>query len=369
MESTVRLPMAADMHVHLRQGPMCETVTPLLQGTGIDTFLVMPNLIPPISNTDMAVAYRSQLQSLAPNLTFLMTLYLSPSLTPDEIRKAKRAGITGVKSYPRGVTTNSDGGVESYEVYYPVFQAMEEEDMILHLHGECPSSEEHNITILNAESKFLTHLAKLHKAFPKLRIILEHATTADAVNMVKSLGDTVGCTITVHHLFLTVEDWAGLPHGFCKPVAKTFADRAALRAVIQEGHPRFFLGTDSAPHPRHAKESAKAPAGLFTSLAPLPYLATLFHRLGMLDKLEGFACAFGRKFYKMPIATEKKVLLTYVPELDRKVGEDVVVSDRGTKIPEVVKVKGLVAADGKSEVEVVPFLAGERLPWTLRVDN
>ncbi|KAI9187863.1 dihydroorotase [Blastocladiella emersonii ATCC 22665] len=354
--TTLSLPMAADMHVHLRQGAMCEAVTKQLPGTGVDTYLVMPNLIPPLTTTAMAVAYREQLQALAPGLNFLMTLYLSPQLTPDEVRAAAAAGITGVKSYPRGVTTNSDGGVENYETYYPVFAAMEEAGMILNLHGECPSSEEHNITILNAEAKFLRHLAKIHAAFPKLRIVLEHATTADAVAMVKSLGDTVACSITVHHLFLTVEDWAGLPHGFCKPVAKTFADRAALREVIASGHPRFFLGTDSAPHPRHAKESAKAPAGLFTSLHPLPYLAHLFHKLNMLDKLENFACVYGRKFYGLPVPTDRRVTLTYTPE-----------AAAGTKIPEALVIDKLVAQDGKTPVEVVPFLAGETIPWTLSV--
>jgi dihydroorotase len=132
---------AADMHIHLRQDAMCSAVTRALIGTGVDTFLVMPNLTPPITRTEMALNYRTQLQQLYPGAQFLMTLYLSPELTPEEIRKAKKAGIVGVKSYPKGVTTNSDLGVESYEKYYPVFKAMEDEGMILNLHGECPSNE------------------------------------------------------------------------------------------------------------------------------------------------------------------------------------------------------------------------------------
>lgn len=143
--------------------------------------------------------------------------------------------LLGVKSYPRGVTTNSESGIESYDVYYPVFQAMEETGMVLNLHGEVPSDAEKNICVMNAEEKFLSHLKEIHLAFPKLKIILEHATTEAAVNMVKSLGETVGCTITVHHLQLIVDDWAGKCHNFCKPVAKFPSDRAALRKVIQEG--------------------------------------------------------------------------------------------------------------------------------------
>ena len=181
-----------------------------------------------------------------------MTLYLSPELTPDEIRKASAAGIagnsfavyihtrfdirrSGVKSYPRGVTTNSEGGIESYEAYYPVFAAMQEEDMVLNLHGEVPSSAETNTCVLNAEPTFLPHLRKLHATFPRLRIVLEHATTRAAVECVKSLGDTVACTITAHHLALTVDDWAGQSFNFCKPVAKYPDDRQALHDVVKEG--------------------------------------------------------------------------------------------------------------------------------------
>jgi len=141
----------------------------------------------------------------------------------------------GVKSYPRGVTTNSDGGIESYEAYYPVFQAMEEVGMVLNLHGEIPSNPEANVSVLNAEEKFLPHLISLHHQFPKLRIVLEHATSRAAVECVKSLGETVGCTITAHHLALIVDDWAGQSWNFCKPVAKTPDDRLALQEIIREG--------------------------------------------------------------------------------------------------------------------------------------
>ncbi|KAI9223895.1 dihydroorotase [Blastocladiella britannica] len=364
-QQEIRLPLAADMHVHLRHGVMMRTVTPALQQTGVSTFLVMPNLVPPITTVAMAQAYKAELHALHPTAEFLMTLYLTPELTPAEIANAAAAGITGVKSYPRGVTTNSTAGVESYDRYYEVFAAMQDHGLILHLHGECPSSAKLNITVMNAEERFLDQLQKLHADFPRLRIILEHATTAAAVELVQRLGDTVAASLTVHHLFLTVDDWAGLPHAFCKPVAKTYADRDALRAIVKAKHPRFFLGTDSAPHPRHAKESARAPAGVFTSLFPLQYLATVMHREGMLDALEGFACVFGRQFYKIPVPTERPVVLTYHPEVDAE-GKAV----KGTRVPASITVADLEAEneDGiKKPVQVVPFLAGEMLPWTLSV--
>ncbi|KAK9729525.1 dihydroorotase [Basidiobolus ranarum] len=275
MVNTITVPAACDFHLHLRQGDLMKLVTPEVEKGGVSLAYIMPNLKPVVANTEQALAYKAELQQLAPNVTFLMTLYLSPELNPEEIRKAAKAGVKGVKSYPRGVTTNSDSGIESYTAYYPVFKAMEEEGLVLNLHGEVPSDAEKNICVMNAEETFLSHLKELHEAFPKLRIVLEHATTKAAVDMVKSLGDTVGCTITVHHLSLTVDDWAGQAHHFCKPVAKYPQDRAALRQVIKEGHPRFFLGTDSAPHPKHLKECAQACAGVYTSSHVLPYVATI----------------------------------------------------------------------------------------------
>lgn len=140
-----------------------------------------------------------------------------------------------MKSYPRGVTTNSDGGTESYEAYYPIFEAMQEEDMVLNLHGEIPSNASTNTHVLNAEPRFLPHLKSLHVKFPRLRIVLEHATTRAAVETVCSLGDTVACTITAHHLALTVDDWAGQSWNYCKPVAKYPDDREALREIVRQG--------------------------------------------------------------------------------------------------------------------------------------
>ncbi|KAJ3019216.1 hypothetical protein HKX48_002292 [Thoreauomyces humboldtii] len=347
--TTLSLPQADDFHVHLRQGALMRAVTPLLVGSGVSTVYVMPNLKPPISTTDQALAYKKELQPLAPSVTFLMTLYLSPELTPAEIHKAAKTGISGVKSYPRGVTTNSDGGIESYTEYYPVFKAMEEVDMVLNLHGEIPSDAEEGVCVMNAEERFLKHLESLHRDFPNLRIVLEHATTKAAVEMVKSLGPTVGCSITVHHLSLIVDDWAGCCHNFCKPVAKFPYDRAALRDVIKEAHPRFFLGTDSAPHPRHAKEAGTSVAGVFTTPLVLPYLATILESFGALDQLKGFACENGRAFYKPP---QKTAAQSQAISLVRS----------ETAVPEEYRFKD----ESGEERSVVPFMAGKKLAWKVQ---
>ncbi|KAI0650697.1 hypothetical protein C8Q79DRAFT_1036444 [Trametes meyenii] len=347
VQRTISVASPADFHVHLRQGELAELVTKHVRQGGFSLAYVMPNLKPPVTNTEQAVLYRAQLQAIDPAVEYLMTLYLSPELTPDEIRKAARAGIVGVKSYPRGVTTNSEGGIESYEAYYPVFAAMEEVGMVLNLHGEVPSSAATNTCVLNAEPAFLPHLRSLHAAFPRLRIVLEHATTRAAVECVKSLGDTVACTITAHHLALTVDDWAGQAWHFCKPVAKYPDDRAALRAVVKEGHPRFFLGSDSAPHPAETKATA-APtqpcaAGVYTSPILLPLVAHLLESFDALDKLEGFVSAHGRAFYGRPVSeSDERVVLRRAPR-------------------RVVGIEGY----GAGPTHVVPFWAGKEIGWEI----
>ncbi|EGF80916.1 hypothetical protein BATDEDRAFT_87985 [Batrachochytrium dendrobatidis JAM81] len=348
---SITLPLLDDFHVHLRQDALMRTVTPLIESGGCKLAYVMPNLKPPIKTTEEALCYKEQLQQLSPNTEFFMTLYLNPDLTPTEIHKAAKAGIKGVKSYPRGVTTNSDSGIESYTVYYEVFRAMEEAGMVLNLHGEVPSDPSNDICVLNAEERFLKHLAQLHADFPRLKIVLEHATTKAAVDMVKSLGPTVGCTITVHHLQLLVDDWAGQCHHFCKPVAKFPHDRDALRQVVSQGHPRFFLGTDSAPHPRHTKENtATAAAGVFVTPFVMPYLATILDSFGALDRLEGFACQFGRAFYGIPNKDASTKQATLVK------------CDSGLSIPQEI---GFMDDDGV-ERSVVPFWANKTLTWKFK---
>ncbi|KDQ64670.1 hypothetical protein JAAARDRAFT_28309 [Jaapia argillacea MUCL 33604] len=344
--TSVQVTDPADFHVHLRQAEFSKLVTPHVRQGGFSLAYVMPNLKPPITTTDQALAYKAELEKIDPSVDYLMTLYLSPDLTPDEVRKAKAAGIVGVKSYPRGVTTNSDGGIESYETYYPVFEVMEEVDMVLNLHGEVPSDPSTNTCVLNAELAFLPHLIKLHSAFPKLRIVLEHATTRASVETVKTLGSTVACTITAHHLAMTVDDWAGQGWNYCKPVAKYPDDREALREVVREGHPRFFLGSDSAPHPPHTKSTSTpthpCAAGVYTSPILLPLVAHLLESFGALDKLNGFAGGLGRRFYGRQGKGETVVLRR--------------VEGEGKKVQEEWKV---------GEESVVPFWAGKELGWEI----
>lgn len=316
------LPASADFHVHLRDGEMMEAVTPTIRQGGIDTVFVMPNLVPPITTVEHCLSYQKRLQSLAPNVTFLMSLYLHPSISPDTIREAKKAGITGVKSYPAGVTTNSSSGVFDYKMFYPVFLAMEEVDMVLNLHGEVPPSHSPDTTVLNAEENFLPTLLDLHKRFPRLRIVLEHCTTSSALAAVRECGPNVVGTITAHHLFLSIDDVVGDPLNFCKPVAKLPSDRLALLGAATGGEKKFFLGTDSAPHPLHAKrggrdteEMGRCAAGLFTQ----PYATQLVleaaeeavrHGLvtagaSLVKNLSGFLGGFGREFYIVPESTAR----------------------------------------------------------------
>lgn len=278
-----------------------------------------------------------------------MSLYLHPNISPDTIKEAKAAGISGVKSYPHGVTTNSDSGVMSYEEFYPVFEEMERQDMTLNIHGELPSSAGSDITVLSAEEAFLPTFIDLHKRFPKLRIILEHCTSAAAIKAVKSCGSNVAATITAHHLFMIVDDWAGDPHSFCKPVAKLPSDRRALLETAASGDPKFFLGTDSAPHPAASKRADKYAAGVFTQ----PYAVGLVLdaleqgvETGVLkaedvtkEKLEGFMCKHGRDFYKV--------------QDDRK--ELIVLQKAGAEIESTLRNQ-----DGS--VEMVPFRRG-KLTW------
>lgn len=285
-------------------------------------------------------------------MKLLMSLYLHPHITPDTITEAKAAGIAGVKSYPQGVTTNSDSGVMSYEEFYPVFEEMERQEMILNIHGELPSAAGSDITVLSAEEAFLPTLLDLHKRFPKLKIILEHCTSAAAIKAVQSCGPTVAATITAHHLFMIVDDWAGDPHCFCKPVAKLPSDRRALLETAISGNPKFFLGTDSAPHPASSKRADKYAAGVFTQPHAVGLVLDALEQgveTGVLkaeditkEKLEGFLCSQGRDFYKIKDERNERVVLSK---------SDVEIES------------SLRSEDGT--VEVIPFRRG-KLTW--RVD-
>lgn len=384
----ITIPAPADFHVHLRQGKMSELVTPHVAEGGVSLAYVMPNLVPPITSAQQATDYLESLRALAPQTKFVGTLYLSPALTPAEIAKAAQNGVRGVKSYPRGVTTNSDSGIEDYETYYPIFEEMQKHNMVLNLHGEVPSNADAGICVLNAEEKFLTHLFKIHRQFPELKIVLEHATTRKAVEAVKQCGDTVGCTITPHHLELIVDDWAGKPLNFCKPVAKYPDDRQALRDVVKEGHPRFFLGSDSAPHPLASKYpsavthgapgtktsanggddleptgvvSCGCAAGVYTSSILVPLCATLLEGFGALDKLANYVSLNGRKFYGYDSEEEMSQGSIKL----RKVTSGS--SSYSATVPAVyVHPEFRDVADSEAgKVQVVPFFAGKRLGWEI----
>ncbi|OAL44973.1 Dihydroorotase [Pyrenochaeta sp. DS3sAY3a] len=364
----IELPGAFDAHVHLRDGEMSELVAPTVRTGGVGCVYVMPNLVPPITTVQACLAYRERLRKIEPNVEYLMSLYLHESVTPEVIREAKAAGITGVKSYPAGVTTNSSSGVVSYEPFYPVFAEMEKQNMLLNLHGEVPSTPPHThispsssdssspaapaITILNAEPAFLPTLLDLHTRFPKLRIILEHCSTAAALAAVRACGPTVAGTITAHHLSLTIDDWAGDPFCFCKPVAKTPEDRDALIQAVVRSQGRFFLGTDSAPHAREKKRGEdKVAAGVFTQPYALGYVLDALEvgvQRGVIGEeevsqgvLEGFFGKWGRAFYQVGEGSGERVVL-------RKGGEEVV---------ELLRREGL-------GVEVVPFRHGEKT-WSV----
>lgn len=292
-----------------------------------------------------------------------MSLYLHPSITPDTIREAKKAGIAGVKSYPAGVTTNSSSGVVDYETFYPVFAAMEEEDLVLNLHGEAPPSQStaspsEQITILNAEAAFLPTLKVLHGKFPKLRIVLEHCTTAAAVEAVAACGPNVVGTITAHHLFLIIDDWAGDPINFCKPVAKLPTDRVALLKAATSGDPKFFFGSDSAPHLLSAKKglsdgglgAGKCAAGVFTQPNVVGFVLEAFENavsMGVVsaeklttEVVEGFLSGFGRQFYRVVNAQGQ-----------------IKVRSKGVEVQDVTV--GKVSGKGNMEDTVVTFRTGK----------
>ena len=294
----------------------------------------------------MAIKYKEMLKEHSSEVEFLMTLYLSDALDPNDVKNWKAAGIVGVKSYPRSVTTNSDEGIESYDKYDELFQAMQEHGIVLNLHGEIPSDHSKNICVLNAEERFLPVLTNLSKKYPKLRIVLEHATTAAAIQAVMACGNNVACTITAHHLALTVDDWAGQSFHFCKPVAKFPEDRRVLREAIKSGNNKFFLGSDSAPHPTLSKSTATptsgCAAGVYTSPVLLPLVAHLLDSFGAIDRLADFTSNFGRQFYQIP---------------------------PGPGAPKVVvqKVQGVRVQSEYSNGDktVVPFWAGKDLEWQI----
>jgi dihydroorotase len=339
---TIRRP--DDWHVHLRDGPMLEAVVDYT-ARQFARAIVMPNLVPPVTTVAMARAYRERIiAAVDPSLGFtpLMTAYLTDTIDPDELVRGHADGVlTAAKLYPAGATTNSAAGVTDVANIYPALERMQGIGMPLLVHGEVVSPE---VDIFDREAVFIDRvLAGLVRDFPALKVVFEHITTRDAADFVTSAPDTVAATITAHHLEINRNDLlvGGVrPHLYCLPVAKREVHRQALRRAATCGSAKFFLGTDTAPHPRSDKEAACGCAGIFSAPAALESYAASFAAEDALEHLEAFASINGPRFYGLPL-NEDTVTLVRQP----------------CEVPAIC---------GAGETAVVPFRAGEKLPWCLQ---
>lgn len=288
-----------DFHLHLRDGAVLADLVPPVAAR-FARAIVMPNLTPPVTTVAAAAAYRERILAASPGgFEPLMTLYLTEDTDPDEIDRAREAGfIHAVKLYPAGATTHSSAGVRDVARTYDVLERMSERGMVLAIHGEVVDPA---LDPYDCEPRFVEDvLAPLVERFPRLKVVLEHVSTRVAVDFVREAGPNVAATITAHHLLYSrgILFEGGLsPHHFCRPMLQTEADREALVAAATGGNPKFFLGSDSAPHPREKKECAHAAAGIYTGYAAIELYAEAFTAAGALDKLDNFAGRFGAGFY------------------------------------------------------------------------
>lgn len=293
-----------DWHLHLRDGEALKAVLPDT-ARRFARAIIMPNLRPPVTNLEAATGYRDRIIAALPSgsgFMPLMTLYLTDNTRPEEILAAKASGLVhAVKYYPAGATTNSDSGVTDVRKCFDAFGAMIEAGMPLLVHGEVTDPE---VDVFDRENVFLERiLIPLTQRFQGLRVVMEHITTANAVKFVQSASDNVAATITAHHLLLSRNDIfrGGIrPHNYCLPILKREEHRQALVRAAVSGNPKFFLGTDSAPHARHTKETACGCAGVYTAHAGIELYAEAFEAAGALQRLEGFASFFGADFYRLP---------------------------------------------------------------------
>jgi dihydroorotase len=326
-----------DWHVHLRDGDMLRKVAPYT-ARQFARAIVMPNLVPPIATAEAAKAYRQRIVAAAgQDFTPLMTCYLTDHADPDEIERGFEEGAwLAAKLYPANATTNSASGVTDVGNIYPALDRMQALNMVLCVHGEVT---DRSVDVFDREAVFIERvLRKLVEAFPRLKIVFEHITTAEAAEFVASAGPNIAATVTPQHLILNRNAiFAGglRPHAYCLPVAKREKHRLAVRKAATSGSPKFFLGTDSAPHAREAKESGCGCAGIFTAPFAIESYATVFEADGALDKFEAFASINGANFYGLPLNDGP-----------------VTIERTETRVPELV--------DG-----LVPFHAGETLPWRL----
>ena len=306
---TVTITRPDDWHLHLRDGAAMAAVLPATTRQ-FARAIVMPNLRPPVTTTAQALAYRDRIRAARPagsDFEPLMTLYLTDNTPVDEIRRACASGaVQGVKFYPAGATTNSDSGVTDLRRCAAAFEAMQESGLPLLIHGEATSPD---VDVFDREQAFLDKaLIPLRRDFPALKVVFEHITTREAADYVQTAAGPIAATITAHHLlysrnalFIASDGRTGIrPHHYCLPILKRETHRKALLAAATSGNPRFFLGTDSAPHPKGDKETACGCAGCYTAPIALALYAEAFDSVGALDRLEGFASFYGADFYGLP---------------------------------------------------------------------
>ena len=303
MTDTLTITRPDDWHLHVRDGAALHTVVPHTAAQ-FARAIIMPNLRPPVTTAQQALDYQARILAAVPaGVAFepLMTLYLTDNLAPAEIARARAAGVVAAKLYPAGATTNSDAGVTSLKKIYPVLEAMQRAGMLLLVHGEVTSSD---IDLFDREAVFIdTQLIPLRRDFPELKIVFEHITTREAAQYVHGSDAFTAATVTAHHLLYNrnaIFVGGVRPHYYCLPVLKRETHRLALVEAATSGSPKFFLGTDSAPHPAHLKEHASGCAGCYTAHAAIEMYAEAFDNAGALDKLEGFASFHGPDFYKLP---------------------------------------------------------------------
>ena len=334
-----------DWHLHLRDGALMRSVLPDT-ARQFTRAIVMPNLRPPVTTTQQALAYRERILAALPaGMAFepLMTLYLTDNTSPEEIRKARQSGlIHAVKFYPAGSTTNSDAGVTDLHKTYAALEEMQRCGLPLLVHGEVTDPA---VDVFDRESVFIARILQpLLSDLPELRMVFEHITTADAAQFVAEAKDNIAATITAHHLLYNRNAMlvGGIrPHYYCLPLLKRETHREALVIAATSGSKKFFLGTDSAPHAQHTKENACGCAGCYTAHAAIEFYAEVFEQAGALDKLEGYASFFGADFYGLPRNIQKITL--------RK---------EEWKVP---------ATLGFGEHRLVPLRAGELMKWKLVV--
>lgn len=343
--TTITITRPDDWHLHLRDGKQMQAVLPY-SAQQFARAIIMPNLKPPIVTTEMALAYRERILAALPGamqtqFVPLMTLYLTDNTCPSEIIRAKESGVVyGVKYYPAGATTHSDAGVTDIAKCYATLETMEQVNLPLLVHGEVTDPA---VDVFDREKIFIDRiLSPLVQRFPGLRIVLEHVTTSDAVAFVKGASSNIAASMTVHHLLLNrnaIFQGGIHPHFFCLPILKRETHRLALIEAATSGDPKFFLGTDSAPHSQSNKETDCGCAGIFTAHAAMAFYAEVFEQAGTLEKLEAFASFYGADFYQLPRNTARITL-----------------KKEDWRIPAQLEF---------AEEKLIPLRAGQRLSWKM----